>query len=131
MTRAGFGIFRKRTRCASSASLLIAIPSSILPLGDEPRGGAQHLAPGAEDRERGIGARQQIAQALFGAIDPELGDEGGLAQCGVLTGLFAERCGVALDVEQIVSDLEGFAERAAVIVERLIFLWRGLPQDRA
>src|ERR1700712_5455914 len=131
MTRAGFGIFRKRTRCASSASLPVAILPSVLAVGDKPRGGAQHVALGAEDRERGIGARQQVAHALFGALDPKLGDQSGLAQGGVLTGLFAERRGVALDVEQIVGDLEGFAERAAVIVERLIFFCRGLSQDRA
>ena len=104
---------------------------SILAFGDEARGGAQHVALGAEDRERGIGARQQVAHALLGAVDPELGDEGGLAQRRVLPGLLAERRGVALDVEQIVGDLEGFAERAAVIVERLIFLRRGLAEDRA
>ena len=46
-------------------------------------------------------------------------------------GLLAERRGVAFDVEQIVGDLEGFAERAAVIVERLIFLLRGLAEDGA
>ena len=46
-------------------------------------------------------------------------------------GRLAERRRVALDVEQIVGDLEGFAERAAVIVERLIFLLRGLAEDRA
>src|SRR6202011_4844065 len=53
------------------------------------------------------------------------------AQCRVLAGLLAERGGVTFDVEQIVGDLEGFAERAAVVVERLIFLWRGLAEDRA
>ncbi|HMH61203.1 MAG TPA: polyprenyl synthetase family protein, partial [Bradyrhizobium sp.] len=71
-------------------------------LGDEPRAGAQHVTPGAEDRERRIGARQQIAHALLGALDPELGDEGGLAQRGVLSGHFAERRRIALDIEQIV-----------------------------
>ena len=37
----------------------------------------------------------------------------------------------ALDVEQVVGDLEGLAERFAVIVERLVFLLRGLAEDRA
>src|SRR5437879_5552522 len=121
-------MFRKRRRSGSSLS---AIGASILAFGDESRGGAQHVTLGAEDGERGIGARQQIPYPLLGAVDPELGDEGGLAQSRVLTGLLAERGRVALDVEQIVGDLEGFAERAAVIVERLIFLLRGLAEDRA
>src|SRR6202051_3536003 len=108
-----------------------SILASICALGNESRGGAQHLAFFAEGRERGIGARQKIAHALLGAVDPELGDEGGLAQGGVLAGLFAERRRVAFDVEQIVGDLEGLAERAAIIVERLILLWRGLSEDRA
>jgi len=56
--------------------------------------------------------------------NPELGDESGLAQRGVLAGLLAESRGIALDVEQIVGDLKGFAERAAVIVKRLVFLRR-------
>jgi len=101
--------------CAFSSRLALAF-------GDEPRRGAQHVTPRAEDRERGIGPRQQVAHALLGAVDAELGHEGGLAERRVLAGLFAERGGVALDVEQVVGDLKGFAERAAVIVERLIFL---------
>ena len=98
----------------------IAFPS-VLAFGDEARGGAQHVALGAEDRQRRIGARQQVAHALLGAVDAELGDEGGLAERRILAGRLAERRGVALDVEQVVGDLEGFAERAAVIVERLVF----------
>src|SRR5258707_1713894 len=104
---------------------------SILALGDESRGGAQHITPGAEYRKRGIGARQQVAHALPGPLDPELGDEGGLAQCRVLSGLLAERRRIALDVEQVVGDLERFTERAAIIVERLILFLRGLAEDRA
>jgi hypothetical protein len=48
-----------------------------------------------------------------------------------LPGLLAERGRVALDVEQVVGDLEGFAERAAVVVERLVLLRRGLAEDGA
>src|ERR1700722_15108579 len=98
--------------------------SSILAFGDKSCGRAQHLALGAEDRERGIGARQQIAPALFGSIDPELGDEGGLAQGGILAGLLSKRRRVAFDIEQVVGDLKGFAQRAAIIVQRPILFWR-------
>src|ERR1700709_1702567 len=118
--RTGAGILRNRATSSSSSFLAVGI--SVLAFGDEPRDSAQHVTPGAEDRERGIGAAQQIAHALPGAFDPELGDESGLAQGCVLPGLLAEGGGVALDVEQIVGDLECLAQRAAVIVERLIFL---------
>src|SRR3954469_24890231 len=99
---------------------------SVLAFGDEPRGGAQHVTLRAEYRERGIGARQQVAHALPGALDAELGDESGLAERRVLAGRFSQCRRVALDVEQIVGDLEGLAERLAVIVERLILLCRSL-----
>src|ERR1700730_2029794 len=114
---------RRRLPCLPSAP-------SVLAFGHEPRRGAQYLALGTEDRERLVGARQQVAHALLGAVDAELGDEGGLAERCVLPGLLAERRRVAFDVEQVVGDLEGFAERAAVIVERLVLLLRGLAQDR-
>ena len=69
----------------------------MLALGNEARRRAQHVAPGAENRQRRIGTRQQVAHALLGAVDPELGDEGGLAQRRVLAGLLAERCGIAYE----------------------------------
>src|SRR5262249_46235577 len=146
-TRKNIGSLRNRTRrCSNSLSDmarpsllahdLIGKPAStfpdhalVLPLGDEARGGAQHVAAVAEDRQRGIAARQEVTDALLGAIDAELGDEGGFAERRVGAGRLAERGGIALDIEQIVGDLEGFAERAAVIVERLIFLLRGLAED--
>ena len=122
----------RRTRCRPCPlSTVRRLLPPILAFGDEARGRAQHIALGAEDRERLVGARQQVAHALLGAVDAELGDEGGLAERRVLSGLLAERRRVALDVEQVVGDLEGFAERAAVIVERLVFLLRGLAEDRA
>jgi hypothetical protein len=68
---------------------------------------------------------------LLGAIDAELGDEGGLAECRVGAGGLAQRRGVAFHVEQVVGDLESFAERAAVIVERLILGLRGLAENGA
>src|ERR1700730_17087414 len=129
MMRTGIGIFLNRAR--NSSISFLGAGMSVLAFGDEPRRGAQHVAFGAEDRQRGVGLGEQVAHALFGAVDPELGDEGGFAQGGVLPGLLAERCRVALDVEQIVGDLEGLAERMAVIVERLMLCRRGLPEDRA
>src|SRR6187402_192615 len=110
--RTGIGNFLNRA--TNSSISFLAVATSVLAFGDEPRRGAQHLTFGAKDRERGVGFRQEIAHALLGAVDSELGDEGGLAEGGVLPGLLAERGRIALDVEQIVGDLEGLAERAAV-----------------
>ena len=103
----------------------------VLALGDEAGGVAQHLALVAEDRQRLVGARQQVAHPLLGAVDAELGDEGGLAERRVGAGRLAERFGIAFDVEQVVGDLERLAERAAVIVERLILLRGRLRREVA
>src|SRR5579872_854580 len=105
--------------------------SLVLPFGNKARRGAQNVAARAEDRQRLIGSRQKVANALLGAVDAELGDEGGLAERGVSTRGLAQRGRIALDVEQVVGNLEGFPKRAPVIVERLIFLLRGLPEDGA
>src|ERR1700685_3777699 len=123
MTRTGRGNLRKRASNSSSSSPLFGALATLTPLalafGDETRRRAQHVGPVAEDRQRLVAAGQQIAHALPGALDPELGHERGLAERRVRAGRLAQRRGVALDVEQIVGDLEGFAERPAVIVEGL------------
>src|SRR5882757_1484448 len=127
--RTGIGIFLNRAR--NSSISFLGAGMSVLAFGDEPRRGAQHVAFGTEDRQRGIGLGEQVAHARFGALDPELGDEGGLAQRCILAGLLPERRRIALYTEQSGGDLEGYAERAAVIVERQISCRRGLPEDRA
>src|SRR5262245_12982978 len=105
-TRRNIGSFRNRTRRCSNSLPSAIVAVLILPFGDEARGRTQHVALGAEDRQRGVAARQEIADALPGAVDAELGDEGGLAERRILAGLFAERGGIALHVEQVVGDLE-------------------------
>src|ERR1700748_93314 len=70
----------------------------VFAFGDKMRRRAQHVAAATEDRQSLVGARQQIAHALFGAVDPELGDEGGLAERGILAGLLAERRRIAFDI---------------------------------
>src|SRR5262245_495855 len=135
MTRTGTGNFRKR-RSSSSNSLWLPGPlatsrPSIFAFGDEPRRRAQHVGSCAEHRERRVTAREQVAHALLGAVDAELGDEGGLAERRVRAGRLAECGRVALDIEQVVGDLEGLAERFAEIVQRLIFLLRRLAEQRA
>src|SRR5207237_10450646 len=97
-----------RIPCSSATFISLAVA-----LRDEARGCSQYVALRPEDRKCRIGTRQQIAHALLGAVDAELGNEGGLAERRILPGLLAERRGVALDIEQIVSDLERFAERVA------------------
>src|SRR3569833_2929952 len=88
---------------------------SVLAFGDEPRCGLQHGGAIAKDRHRAVGARQELADALLGTVDAELGHERGLAERSSGAGRLAERGRVAFDVEQVVGDLESFAERAAVI----------------
>src|SRR5712691_11593501 len=88
ITRKNIGSLRCRARrCSNSlpsaigGSLLLAhdlvgkpVPAFpdhalVLALGDEARGGAQHVATAAEDRQRGIAACQEIADALLGPVD--------------------------------------------------------------
>src|SRR5581483_11415941 len=137
MKRTGFGNLRKRVSSSSSSSpalfprfgVLATCRPLALALGDEARGLAEHAGPVAEDRQCLVAARQEIAHALLGAVDAELSDEGGLAQRCVGAGRLAERRRIALDVEQIIGDLEGFAQRLAVIVERLVLGLRGLSEQ--
>ena len=93
---------------------------------------ARSTSPRAPNTDkRLVRLRQKIPNAFLGAVDAQLGDECGFAQRRVGAGRFAERSRVAFDIEKVVGDLEGFAERAAVSVERLIIFLRGLAEQRA
>src|ERR1043166_6217784 len=116
MMRAGLGIFLKRTRVGSSAFWPV-MATSTLAFGDEARGGAQHVALAAENRQRGIRVAEQVANAFLCARNAELGDESSLAQRGVGAGRLAQRGRIAFDIEKVIGDLERFAERAAIIVQ--------------
>src|SRR3569623_3137943 len=139
MMRRTFGMRWKRARLSSSraalrereAGFFCAMPSLVLPLGDEARRCPQNIALRAEWRKRCVRLLQKILQAALGAGDAKLGDEGGLAErCG-LSGRFAECCCVTFDVEQIVGDLERLAERVAVSIECRVLFLGGLTEQRA
>ncbi len=93
---------------------------------------AARLQPPRKNESAPSACRHKIAQPRAGALDAEQCDKGGLAGGGILAGFLAERCRIAFDIEQIVGDLEGFAERAAVIVERLVLRFpRRAAENRA
>ena len=93
---------------------MAALPGAgqISPRGDETRGGAQTIGFRFERRQRGVGLGDQCGEPGVRAVDAERGDERRLAGGGILAGCLPSRAGVALDVEQVVGDLEGLAERA-------------------
>ena len=93
-------------------SAVLAMARQSLALRDEARSARKLSALVAERRQRGVGLRDQVDQPVARAVDAEHGDQRRLAGGGVLAGGFAERGGVAFDVEQVVGDLERLAERA-------------------
>ncbi len=58
-------------------------------------------------------------------------DHRGLAGGGVLAGLFADQRRIAFEIEQIVGDLEGLADRRAVTLERRALRRRRLGENAA
>ena len=65
------------------------------------------------------------------AVDAEQRDEGLLARALVLAQLLARRVLVALDVEQVVGDLEGEADVAGIAAQARPPLGRDAAEDRA
>jgi len=99
---------------------------SLFPLGREAGRRAQDVRFAAERHQRAFGFRHQGGEPRVRALDAEQGDQRRLAGGGVLAGGLAERRRIALDVEQIVGDLEGLADRRAIAIERGA-PWRPLP----
>src|SRR3546814_15165178 len=69
------------------------------------------------------------AQALVRGLHPDQRGEGGLVLLRVLAGGLAEGGAVAFDVEQVVADLEGQAERVGEAVEAFRSEERRLGQE--
>src|SRR5665213_803035 len=82
------------------------------------RGRDQHCCPVAEWLESGLRFAHQSLQARAGGCDAEQADEGRFMRSRVFTGRLSDRSGVAIDIEQIVGDLKGFADSGAVALER-------------
>src|SRR3546814_3975470 len=71
------------------------------------------------------------AQALVRGLHPDQRGEGGLVLLRVLAGGLAEGGAVAFDVEQVVADLEGQAERVGEAVEAFARPCVDAGRDRA
>jgi len=96
------------------------------------RAAARSTSPLAPKIESAVSARAKRSRTrcLAPAI-PSWVTKVVLPNAASCPGLLAERRRVTLDVEQVVGDLERLAERAAIVVERLILFLRGLAEDRA
>jgi len=81
----------------------------------------------------------EVAAGLFGqqiglrpgAVEPKQGNESSFTGVGVLLDLLADQGGIALDIEDIVGDLEGEAEVVGVITQGEVEFAMGLAQHRA
>src|SRR3569623_2179944 len=113
------------------AGFFCAMRSLVLPLCDEACRRAQHIALRTDRRKCCVRLLQQVLQAALGAINAQLRDEGGLAECRILASGLAARRGVAFNVEPIDGAQEGFADRMTISVERRVLLLRGLTEPRA
>src|SRR5438874_931180 len=94
-----------------------AMPSAPA-AGDEPRRLAKDRGPLVERRERRFGLGDELREPRTRRHHAVERYESRLALCGVLTGRLADGCSFALDIEEIVGDLEGLADRAAVEHEK-------------
>src|SRR5690606_37063337 len=77
----------------------------------------QCLAARAQRRKRLVHRAAQPGQARARGLDADQCREGGLVLRDVLAGGLAQGGALALDVEQVVADLEGEAERVGVGVQ--------------
>src|SRR5262252_1991900 len=94
-----------------------AFPSSP-PLCDKPCRGLEQCSITAKRREGGFGLLDQPKQlflCLRNAQDPDCGC---LAGIRVFAGRLPNGCDVALDIENIIGDLEGFSDSGAKPIER-------------
>src|SRR5262249_3706673 len=112
---------------------LVTIASSLVrlraPVDDELRHVAQELRPFFECRQMAGRAVRNRLGAAPRLIDAQHGDERRLARGLVLPDRLARDRRAALDVQQIVGDLEGEAEIVRVELERPALLRRRARQD--
>ncbi len=101
---------------------------SVIATADEAGSLAQRVGTRAERLQRRDGGCFHGSQAPAGGRDPEHADDGRLAGRCVLGGRLAEGRRIAVDVEQVVGDLEGPAERLAIAVERRGAVGRAPPR---
>ena len=97
------------------------------------RGGAENGGAGAEAALHQCGLRRagEFIAAAPGRLQPQRRDQRRLVALRVFAGAFAELRVSALRVENIIGDLKGRAQRAAVIIERGALGGVGAPQRGA
>src|SRR5262249_53273041 len=78
---------------------------------NEARRRLEHLAVAAERRERRLGFADQGVEPAPRRLRPQHTDQRRLVGGGILAGGLADSGRIAFEVEQVVGDLEGFAER--------------------
>ena len=104
--------------------------SSTIPFQKSQRQVSQAVAARAERLERRHGLVGQLPGAAAAAVDAQKPGVRPFAQLGILADALAQLGLVALDVEQVVDDLERQSDGLAVTVERLDATSRGLRRSR-
>ncbi len=99
-------------------------------LGDEAGGGPQGVGAGAERGEQRVGLGDEAGEVAAGRLHPVQRDEGRLAAFGVLGGGLAEGRRIALDIEEVVGELEGEADRAPEGGKGGVLVGARLAEDR-
>src|SRR5262249_62266634 len=83
----------------------------------------------ADGAQRGLRLADQVFEPPPRSRGSEHADQRCLMSGRVLTGGFADRRRIALDVEQVVGDLECLAKSGTVMLKRRPLAWIGLAQD--
>src|SRR5579872_2872689 len=125
-----FVLRRDALRCAQ-AGIAPSTRISGVPFRDESRALDEDAGSGAEWCQRLLGLGHQLAKSRLRAGDAEHAHHGGLAGLGVFAGRFADQRGVAFEIEEVVGDLEGLADRNAIAVERRTLAFWGRRQNSA
>src|SRR5438093_2514867 len=119
----------RRNRADRSLRRFTSLSTLRFPLGNETSAGIENRCGLAKRRQRRFGLGDQRAQARPRALRPEQTHDGRLAGLRVLTGLLADQCRIAFDIEQIVGDLEGLTDGRAVAIERVALRRARLRED--
>lgn len=78
----------------------------------------QQVSLAAEVAQMGYGLIDERARLQFGTLDSKHGQEGCLALTGILAECLARNLLTALDIENIVGDLEGEADVTRITAQR-------------
>ena len=90
-----------------------------VPVGNELRAFDENSTPGSERRQGLFGFGHQLLQPCSRPRAAEHADHRRLAGHRVLAGRFADQGRIAFEIEKIVGDLEGLADRRSIALERV------------